>query len=943
MTRPNDERTHRGAPAVEPGPGQPLLALLQAHQRRGWRRGERPLVETYLVQHPAIQADAETVLDLIYTEILSREEAGESPRLEEYVRRFPRLEPRLRRQFEVEQALGSGVSTLVGGGLSWTGRGELATGLSVPVSIPGYEILGELGRGGMGVVYKARHARLNRTVALKMILAGEHAGPEVSVRFLAEAEAVARLLHPNIIQIFAFGAHDGRPYFEMEYAAGGSLADRLDGTPRPARDAARLVETLARAVHEVHRVGIVHRDLKPANVLLTADDTPKVADFGLAKVLEAEARLTHTLRIVGSPSYMAPEQAGAGSGPIGPAADVYALGAILYELLTGRPPFRAATVLETLDQVKSAEPVQPRRLRPDLARDLATICLTCLQKEPARRYAGADLLAEDLRRFGAGEAIRARPVGPVGRAWRWCRREPALAALAAALVAGLVVAATQWWRAERHLGEEKRQAALLQGHLGEEKRQAALLQGHLGEEKRQAALLQESFLREFNARRASDDARAREQEARRRAQARFQLGLEAVNGFTAAVGRDELANDPRLAGLRKEMLGTALKFYTGLQESLESEPTREARDQLSAAYARVASVHEVMGERPEALTAYRRALAIREDLVAAAPADHRQRSGLAYLHLRIGAVLRWSGRPEEALGSLERAVTVAQTVVRDHPEVAGYKDQLAWCLQNLGVVQVWVGRPDEAVRSQQQALAVRESLAREDPASLQLRADLAWCHHDLGSALDAAGFKAEALRHLGRAVEGHEEVIRDHTGFPVHRYRLAVCLASLASVRRGAGDPGWRQLIERSLAIHEALVRERPNEFLYLSALVDRASLLAIEQAAGGRLDEALASIRKAEQALERFPNAPPVALYNLACAYARCSAAARPGVEGPSPAECEGYADRAMAVLRRAITAGFTDVAFIRRDMDLDALRPRRDFQELLMDLSFPSDPFRH
>src|SRR5262249_30710831 len=218
---------------------------------------------------------------------------------------------------------------------------------------PVYEITGALARAGRGVVYRARLLQLNRIVALKMILAGDHAAPEAAIRFLGEAESVARLHHPNVVQVHAFGDHNGNPYFEMEYVAGGNLADRLDGTPWPAPDAARLIETLACAIHEVHGLGIVHRDLKPANVLLAADGTPKIADFGLAKWLDVETGLTRTDHILGSPSYMAPEQAAGGGGPIGPAADVYALGAILYELLTGRPPFRAATALETLEQVKS--------------------------------------------------------------------------------------------------------------------------------------------------------------------------------------------------------------------------------------------------------------------------------------------------------------------------------------------------------------------------------------------------------------------------------------------------------------------------------------------------------------------------------------------------------------------------------------------------------------
>ena len=300
------------------------------------------------------------------------------------------------------------------------------TNRAVP-AIAGYEILGELGRGGMGVVYRARQVRLNRPCALKMILAGAHAGAEAAARFLAEAEAVARLQHPNIVQIHHIGEADGLPFFELEYVAGGSLDRRLDGTPWPARRAAELVEPLARGVAEAHRQGIVHRDLKPGNVLLAADGTPKITDFGLAKSLAADSGLTRTDSIMGSPSYMAPEQAEGKTKQVGPLADVYALGAILYELLTGRPPFRGTTALETLEQVKNAEPVPPSRLVPGLPRDVETIALKCLQKEPAKRYDSAAALAEDLRRFLGGEPIVARPVPFWERGWRWCRRNPLVA------------------------------------------------------------------------------------------------------------------------------------------------------------------------------------------------------------------------------------------------------------------------------------------------------------------------------------------------------------------------------------------------------------------------------------------------------------------------------------------------------------------------------------
>jgi WD40 repeat protein len=331
----------------------------------------------------------------------------------------------------------------------------------------GYEILGKLGRGGMGVVYRARQRDANRIVALKMILAGGDAGPEVLARFHTEIEAVARLQHPHIVQIHEVGEQEGRPYFSMEFADDGSLAQKLAGIPLPFRRAAQILEMLARAIHYAHERGVLHRDLTPSNVLLMADGTPKITDFGLAKILLGDLGVstpsgqTQTGAILGTPSYMPPEQAAGRSKEIGPAGDVYALGAILYEMLTGRPPFRAETPLETLRQVLAEEPVPPSRLQPHLPRDLVTICLKCLQKEPRKRYGSALELAEDLQFFLAGKPIAARRTGLPEQAWRWCRRKPAVATLTAAVALLLVAVAVGstlsalWLRDQRNDATEK--------------------------------------------------------------------------------------------------------------------------------------------------------------------------------------------------------------------------------------------------------------------------------------------------------------------------------------------------------------------------------------------------------------------------------------------------------------------------------------------------------
>jgi WD40 repeat protein len=337
-------------------------------------------------------------------------------------------------------------------------------GAALP-EVPGYEVLGELGRGGMGVVYRAWHLRLQRPVALKMLLAGAYAEPADRARFQREAEAVAALCHPNVVQVHDVGDVDGRPYFTMEFVEGGDLADRIRGVPQPARQAAELVATLAEAVHAAHQSGIVHRDLKPSNILLTGDGTPKVTDFGLARRLEGGGGLTLSGTPMGTPSYMAPEQARGDKCAIGPATDVYALGAILYEMLTGRPPFRAESATATLQQVVADEPVPPARLNPQVPRDLQTICLKCLSKEPLRRYATAADLAADLGRFLRHEPIRARPIGLPGRLWRWARRHPGPAGLTGGMVAMALVAFAiivwQWRVAETARGAADRMATRL--------------------------------------------------------------------------------------------------------------------------------------------------------------------------------------------------------------------------------------------------------------------------------------------------------------------------------------------------------------------------------------------------------------------------------------------------------------------------------------------------
>jgi WD40 repeat protein/serine/threonine protein kinase len=369
--------------------------------------------------------------------------------------------------------------------------------LPPPRQVGEYVILAEVGRGGMGVVYKARHRGLQRLAALKMVLAGEFASATQQLRFRLEAELAARVQHPNIVQLYEIGTHDGRPFLAMEWVEGGSLAARLDGKPWPPGAAASLVETLARAIHVAHGEGVVHRDLKPANILLQTvehtEDTekrlkgthsspvssvgsvgsvvssvPKITDFGLAQPTEGGMTLTQSGFLVGTPGYMAPEQAGGQRALVGPATDIYALGVVLYELLTGHLPFRGDSTLEVLRAVTNDEPVRPRRLQPHLPRDLEAVALHCLEKQPGRRYPSALMLAEDLARFREGKQVAARPVGAAARFARTCRRRPMvtllLALLMASLFGGLGGVTWKWLEADeqRDQANAEKQAALYQ-------------------------------------------------------------------------------------------------------------------------------------------------------------------------------------------------------------------------------------------------------------------------------------------------------------------------------------------------------------------------------------------------------------------------------------------------------------------------------------------------
>ncbi len=413
-----------------------MVAVLRADQRRRWRLGEAVLAEWYFDRFPGLVDDEELALDLIYSEFLLRESLGEVLDVEDYYARFPRFAKALRIQaafhFAISQPRDPGPKRD-------RDREPDIPSTDLP-QLPGFEVIRELGSGGMGVVYEAYQIGLKRRVAVKMVRAGPRAGSEVEARFRKEAEAAARLHHPNIVEIHDIGEFEGRPFFTLELVEGGDLSREMAGVPMSPRRAAQLTETLAHTMHYAHERGIIHRDLKPANVLLTPEGVPKIADFGLAKHLGSDCDQTRSGTILGSPCYMSPEQATGHAGTTGRASDVYSLGAICYEMLTGAPPFRSDSPLDTLHKLLNEEPIRPRRLVPKVPRDLETICLKCLERDPRRRYETAGELADDLDRFLNHDAIQARPVAAPVRLWRLARRKTSWSVVAA--LAGLAIAAT---------------------------------------------------------------------------------------------------------------------------------------------------------------------------------------------------------------------------------------------------------------------------------------------------------------------------------------------------------------------------------------------------------------------------------------------------------------------------------------------------------------------
>jgi tetratricopeptide (TPR) repeat protein len=799
-----------------------------------------------------------------------------------------------------------------------------------PLQIAGFKVVAELGRGSWGAVYKAWQASQRRVVALKVLRAGVPADDKGLARLRAQVQAVARLQHPQIVEVYGVGEHDGQVYLAQEYVDGGSLADQLDGTPQTAQEAVRLVQLLALTVHFAHQQGLVHGALKPANVLLQITDgnspctseqsaignlppaIPKITDFGVAHCA-AGAEETQAGRAPASAAYLAPEQA-AGNGTVGPAADVYSLGAILYVLLTGRPPFVAPNPQEALQQVLHDEPLPPTRLQPRLARDLEQVCLQCLQKQRRRRYGSALALANDLRRFLDGQPVRARCASRLAGPLKWARRRPAEAALWAVCALAPLLLLVAGWCANVTLRAERDEALAVQAGAARDRDQAR--------QARQAAQQRDQEARQ--ARTAASQARLEEKKARESAEQqaavvarRYLLARDAIDRLVRAP-----AQLPQPGPLQRQLQEDALAFYQGQvkaqgpdaarsyrragdllvdlgqparaddayrqalalqQKRVERVAAEDDRAELVLCYKQLGTLLSTQKKLPEGATLLRQALVLQEQLVRAAPANARHRETQAGLCWNLGMALQTEAKPRDAEGFFRQAADLSRQLAQEEPQQPAHVFNQAASLSQLGLLLLRLpGRNEEADAALRACLALRRQQCAVAPQSPACRSELGAALNNLAMAVRARSTWAEARTLLDEAVRHQRAALKIVPKHPQYRLFLRNHLLGLA----------------------ETLVQLRDH----------RAAAAAAEEVPralpGGRFEPVLAARLLAQ-------------CVPLAEADAQLEESAR-------RRQAKDYGGRAVALLQDALARGF-NAAQLADDPALASLRSRPDFLALV------------
>jgi tetratricopeptide (TPR) repeat protein len=719
-----------------------------------------------------------------------------------------------------------------------------------------YEIRRELGRGGMGVVYEARQISLNRPVALKMVKAGLLAGDDELRRFQNEAEAFALLDHPGIVPVYEVGEHNGQRYFSMKLVSGGSLVRLLDRFKDDPKAAARLVGEVAEAVAHAHARGILHRDLKPANILVDQEGHPHVTDFGLAKKVQADVEFTASGAILGTPAYMAPEQATGRRGSITTATDVYGLGAVLYALLTGKAPFGGDSVVETLEAVRNTQPQSPTKLNVQLPRDLETICLKCLEKDPRRRYPTAQALADDLRAWLEARPIAARRVGPAERAWLWCKRKPAVASLSAA-------------------------AAL------------ALIGGTIATIVVQARA--NAALRRMNDQLAAEERKVRE---------RFELAQQAIRTFHTGVSEDFLLREPQFKALRDRLLKSASDFYDKLGSMLKDEADLPSRRALLQSNFEVAELTRKVGRIENALAAHRKVLAGREALAADPAAGSRSRVEMARSLLAVGEVLDATGKETEALTCYERAGAAVlapdgstpsdptaraalaaseyaqgrllQSQVKMAESLASLEharalqDDLAsadpanndlqrerariYSAIGYALLNKDEPEPEAALTDYRAALSVRQKVCDSDPYAASPRHDLGWAHANLGDLFLMTNKMPEAVAEYRKALAIIQKLVEDNPAVTRFRSFLGRCHERLGEAL-GLSDkhPEAETELRKALALFQELIEKDPRDKEHLQAIGASHYFLYSLLNRMGRLAEEIAEHRKLATTFEKL------------------------------------------------------------------------------------------